>query len=671
MLKPMKNLTIASCIILFLTFCQSTTTEQTEFSEASHTIYFGEKIAGFQTSQKDEDGTYRYVFEFNDRGRGPHFEEAFTINENGVIEELSITGHNYFKDSVDEQFNTNDGLASWESNSEEGSFSFDGEAFYSSNYGSFANFEHLVRKLLTTKSKSVDLLPSGTAKLANVYDYPGNDTLDVNIRLAEITGLSFTPSYLWIDDDDRFFASTSSWFVCIKDGYTDMMEDLKTFQQNQEDNYLLSLLDQLAEIPEQSILIQNVNVADVKNGSINKGQSVLITGNQIEEIGTIEATAEHLVIDGSGKTLLPGLFDMHTHIGKSSGILHIAAGVTSVRDLANALNLNETADAFNNNELIGPRINVMSGFIDQAGPYAGPTGKIVESLEEGVEAVQFYKDRGYKQIKLYSSIDPSWVKPIAQKAHDLGMRVSGHIPAYMIAENAVKDGYDEIQHVNMVALNFLPDTIDTRTPLRFSMIGMHTHKLDLSSTTFTSFINLLKQNNTVVDPTVSIFEGMLASKAGEPNPSFSMILDRLPVTVARGFYSGGLPIPEGEEENYKKSYDKLLAIIKALYDNGVTIVPGTDAMAGFGLHRELENYVRAGISPAEVIKIATIVSAEVSGVADQMGTIEAGKLADLVLVDGNPLENISDIRRVELTIKDGVIYRPEQLYDAIGVKHFQ
>ena len=146
-----------------------------------------------------------------------------------------------------------------------------------------------------------------------------------------------------------------------------------------------------------------------------------------------------------------------------------------------------------------------------------------------------------------------------------------------------------------------------------------------------------------------------------------MILNRLPVQVRRNFYSGGLPADDGMREVYKASYQKMLDIVHALFENGITIVPGTDALAGFGLHRELENYVRSGIPANEVLKIATYTSAQVAGVSDRLGSIEEGKLADLILVDGNPADTISDIRNVILTIKDGNIYQPEELYPAAGV----
>ena len=115
----------------------------------------------------------------------------------------------------------------------------------------------------------------------------------------------------------------------------------------------------------------------------------------------------------------------------------------------------------------------------------------------------------------------------------------------------------------------------------------------------------------------------------------------------------------------------MLEIVKVMHESGITIVPGTDAMAGFALHRELENYVRAGIATGDVLYFATLGSAQVAGVADQLGSVEEGKKADFIIVDGDPMENISNIRRVTLTVKDGKIYEPEKLYESIGVEYFE
>ena len=634
-------------------------------------LYFGEKKAGFFKSSKLEDGSYEFILEYNDRGRGPHLEETIELDADGFPTTLKVLGHNYLKDTVHEVFSSMAGLAQWESRSESGSKEINIPAFYIGVNSTPGNTELLLRNMLANDKKSVELYPSGQLSISDIEMISINDTLD--LQLIEVVGFSFSPYYLFFDTDNRFFAAPSSWLSTIRNGYESLSDQLYEIQTKKEKEYYQRTAKANTEIPEGLIAISNTDLFDSNTGKIIENQHVILSGNKIEKVvdGAQDLPENAQVIDGSNHTLMPGLFDMHTHLSRSQGILNLAAGVTSARDLANSFELPEVRDDFDENRVLGPRILVMCGFIDQAGPYAGPTGKIVNSLEEGLEAIDFYKERNYHQIKLYSSIDPAWVKPMAEKAHEQGLRVSGHIPAHMLAEQAVKDGYDEIQHINMIALNFMSDTIDTRTPLRFSMIGEQGHNIDVEGEEFQSFISLLKEKDIVVDPTVGIFEGMLSSKAGEADPQLAEILDRLPVQISRGYYSGGLPIPDGKEMQYKQSYNKLLEMIKALYDGGITIVPGTDAMPGFALHKELENYVRAGISESEVLQMATITSAEVCGYADKLGSVEEGKLADLILIEGNPLENISDIRRVVLTIKDGKIYRPESLYKSIGVKHFK
>ncbi|HEV7573661.1 MAG TPA: amidohydrolase family protein, partial [Thermoanaerobaculia bacterium] len=138
--------------------------------------------------------------------------------------------------------------------------------------------------------------------------------------------------------------------------------------------------------------------------------------------------------------------------------------------------------------------------------------------------------------------------------------------------------------------------------------------------------------------------------------------------VRRGFLTGGLPVPEGKDQLYRDSFRNVLAMVKALYDNHIPIVAGTDAMAGFSLHRELELYVQAGIPSAEVLRIATLGAASVMKHDDQLGSIAPGKLADLDIVDGDPSVNISDVRRVVTVIKDGKIFDARAVAEEIGVK---
>jgi imidazolonepropionase-like amidohydrolase len=311
----------------------------------------------------------------------------------------------------------------------------------------------------------------------------------------------------------------------------------------------------------------------------------------------------------------------------------------------------------------------MAGFLDGPGPYAGPTTVLVDSVEEVNAAIDRYASQGYEQIKVYSSIKPELVPAIVARARRHGLRVSGHIPAFMTARQAVEAGFNEIQHANFLFLNFLFDKVqDTRTPARFTEVGHYAAELDLASEPVRSFIQLLKDRGVAVDPTVNVFEGMFTDRPGRLGAGYAAVADRLPAQARRGLYTGGLPVPEGMDQRYRDSFRAMLRLVKALNDAGVTIEAGTDSFAGFALHRELELYTEAGIPAPEVLRIATLGAARVMGRADRLGSVAPGKLADLILVDGDPAARIGDVRRVVLTVKDGVVYDPAALYRAVGVK---
>ena len=310
----------------------------------------------------------------------------------------------------------------------------------------------------------------------------------------------------------------------------------------------------------------------------------------------------------------------------------------------------------------------MAGFMDGPGPFAGPTKVLVSTEKEALDWVDRYAKLGYVQIKLYSSLDPQLVPAIVKRAHQLGLRVSGHIPNGMNAEQAVREGFDEIQHVNFLMLNFLDPKIDTRTPARFSEVAKHGVEIDLQSDRVKRFIALLKERGTVSDPTLATFEGMFKTEAGEIDPSLAAVADRLPPQVQRGLYGGGLNPPADQIQRYRDSYRAMQNMVKALYDAGITIVAGTDAQAGFTLHRELELYVDSGIPAPEALRIATLGAAKVMKRDGELGSVAPGKLADMILVDGDPASRIADIRRVVLTVKDGVTYDTAALWREVGVR---
>jgi len=399
-------------------------------------------------------------------------------------------------------------------------------------------------------------------------------------------------------------------------------------------------------------------------------RTVVITGNHITAVGAdgqvpLPKNAE--TVDAQGKTLMPGLWDMHVHVQPGDGLLHMVCGVTSVRDLANDTDaLLQMRRRFDEGAEIGPRV-VMAGFIDGRGPFQGPTKVFADTEEEAKTAIDNYAKLGYVQIKVYSSLKPELLPKIVEMAHAHGMRVSGHVPSGMNAEQFVRDGVDEIQHMNFIFLDFMPQVKDTRTPARFTEVAAHGAEIDPESEQVQAFIQLLKEHKIVVDPTLSIFEGMFDDRPGKMSPGYAPVADNMPAQVRRGFLYGGLEVPAGQDQRFQDSFQRMLDMAKAFYDAGVPIVAGTDSLAGYSLHRELELYEKAGIPAAKVLQLGTLGAARVVKRDGELGSIAPGKLADVILVDGNPATHIGDIRRVKIVIKDGVVFQVADLDRALGV----
>jgi len=288
-------------------------------------------------------------------------------------------------------------------------------------------------------------------------------------------------------------------------------------------------------------------------------------------------------------------------------------------------------------------------------------------LEEGLKYIDEYHKKGCQQIKLYSSIDPEWVKPLAAKAHSYGMRVCGHIPAFMTASQAIDAGYDEITHLNMLMLNFFGDTVDTRNMTRFKLVGKKGYTIDVNSDAVKDFIQKMKDKNISVDPTISIFESMFTDMPGKMAKAYSPIAKYLPSEVKRRALSGSFIDDESYAVQYGKSYETMKKLLKALYDNGITILSGTD---GGILQHELEVYSECGIPNYDVLRMATYFPAKQYGLLDKYGTVAEGKIANLILIDGDPKKNIKDIRKIYLTIKEGKIYSPKRIYAAYGWKYY-
>jgi len=628
------------------------------------------KITGKHFKWSDGNGHTGYHYEFNDRGRGPKIVVNLTTNTDGLVVERTGKGYDYFKAPVDELYTYSNGTAQWKNHIEDDKKQIDGKLLYSPLNSVPAEIEIALKALLKVPGHQLDVIPSGKLKATHIKNHSTKlDGLTIELELYSFSGSGGPPSYLWFNPRKEFFATISGWSSTILAGHSDLIPELKELQDELEEEYFYQQAKKLTEVPTEPVAIKNVNVLDVVKGKLIKGQTVIIEAGKISQIGKakkVKVPATATIIDGANKTLMPGLWDNHVHYDMTQGLYHLAAGVTNVKDMGNSLDLPKIKKEVDEGALLGPEISVMSGFVDFAGPFAGPTGKIVSTLEEGLAGIDYYADHGYQQVKLYSSIPVDWVKPLAERAHQKNLKVVGHIPSFMTAERAVRDGYDQIIHMNMIMLNFLGDSIDTRSMGRFTKVGENARNVDLEGPAVKQFIALLKEKNTVVDPTIGIFEQMFVNKPGKLANGYSSVIGMFPAEFKRSFYYGGLPAAKAHELEYAASLDKMIKMIKVLHQNGITIVPGTDDFPGFALHRELELYAQAGLTNAEVLRAATLNSAKVAGKDNEVGTVEIGKKANLILIDGDPLKNISDIRKVELTIKNGNLYEPKALYASYG-----
>jgi hypothetical protein len=543
--------------------------------------------------------------------------------------------------------------------------------------GSFYFSTLAMQAIAKAKGAALPLLPAGTLtqrQLATATVKNGTQTRQV--QLLASTGLGFTPSFTWatVEPVPRMFAVIiPGWLSVIEQGWQANREALLTQQQRAESTLLKDMAGKLRTPLQGLTVVRNARVFDSNTATLGQPADVYMLRGRITVVvptGTLK-TPVNQEIDAAGKVLLPGLFDMHAHVDRWDGGLHLAAGVTTTRDMGNENNkLQGMMDEMVKGELLSPQI-VPSGFLEGDSPNAARLGFVIKTLQEAKDAVDWYATRGYPQLKIYNSFPREMVREIVAYAHQRGLRVSGHIPVFMRAQEAVEQGYDEIQHINQVLLNFLVSpTTDTRTLERFYLPAEKLAALDFDSKEVQDFLSLLKQRNVSIDPTVATFD-FIKQRNGELAAPYAAIAANLPPNVQRDLRSAGMKIPDdATAARYNASYNKMVEFIGRMYRAGIDLVAGTDAMAGFTLHSELELYVKAGLTPAQALQVATRNGAKFSGVSADRGSIEPGKLADIVLVEGDPTQNISDLRKVALVITQGHWISPAQVHQTLGIKPF-
>ena len=630
-------------------------------------------VASGSMTVSDQGNERQIAYSFIDRGRGPELQSSVATDAQGYLTRLSIRGVGYYKLPVDERFSLAGQEASWTAANDSGTAKAGG--FYFPDERTPEHVAILARALLRAPGGKLPLIPGGEAEIEQLSDLDlqlGGRT--VRGRLYAISGLTFAPVPIWLDPDGELLMEGNDWFATVR---TDLEQQAKAMLAAQQRSLTAAAQNRTArwlQRPATPTAFVGVAMFDSGSRTVRHDMTVIVEGNRIVRVGKANVTAVPVsatVIDGKGKTLLPGLWDMHVHLSNDvHGALHLAAGVTSVRDLANnADELAERRRLYDAMEIPGPRV-VPAGFIDGPGPLAGPIKVLAATPGELRTAIQSYADRGYKAIKLYSSLDPKLVPVAVEEARRLGMRVSGHVPAGMRIADAVAAGFDEVHHINFVALNFMGPDINAKSNgmARITALAEHGWEIDPASPQVAALIGELRKRGTVIDPTVALFEDDLLGRAGEPDPGLAKVIDRLPPVFRRGAMGGGLAKNDVERRRNARSYEAMLKLVKALHDGGVQLVAGTDERWGFNYHRELEAYEQAGIARTEILYIATLGAAKVVGLERELGSIEEGKAADLLLVSGDPAARISDIRNTVMVMKNGVPINPDDIYRDVGVR---
>jgi len=645
---------------------------QTRADTARYVVLFSGRPAGGYREVTGA-GERRATFEYNDRGRGPHVAFTTRLDARGIPTSFTAVGHAYLKDSVDETFTATADSARWHNTTERGALARPGRAVYVSASGDPGELRGLVRAALAAGGR-VALLPNGSATVervgARAVRVGGKE---VRVAQYDVNGLGFDPVPVWLEEGGERFATVSEWFSLVPEGWEPAIPELVRAQTAASDARALRLARELSHRPAGPLVIRGASLFVAESASVRPHTTVVVTGNRITAVGpdgSVAVPAGAQVIDAAGQTLLPGLWDMHVHgADGTSGMLDLAAGVTTARDMGDdTVQTLVARRRLNADSIVGPRY-ILAGLIDGSGPFQVPTGVLADDSAAARRAVDWYAAHGYEQIKVYSSMKPELVPVIVAAAKAHGLRVSGHVPAYMTAAQVVSLGFDEVQHANMLLLNFMDSVRDTRSMARFTAIAEHGAELDLAAARVREFVALVKSRGVDLDPTLVAFEGMYTARPGELDPSQRAIADRMPPQVRRGFFAGGLPVPPGRDARYRAGFDAMKRIVKVMYDAGVPIVAGTDSYpSGFVLHRELELYVEAGVPAPAVLQLATLGAARVMRHDDDRGSVAVGKLADLVLVRGDPTRDIADVRRTALVVKNGIVFRPAEIYAALGIR---
>jgi imidazolonepropionase-like amidohydrolase len=646
---------------------------QSEPADAVFTVLTGGTAIGAVEVWRGEAG-YTIGFEFRDNGRGPTFQEDIRLDAAGHPVHWTIEGATTFGNQVDEMFHRDGDGAHWRDSTGEGQAAPAGPALYVPQDASPYALGLAARALMAAPDRTLPALPGGSLRLDPVETLSVADAtgMERDVQVWALSGTSLNPSWV-IMDGDQFFATVSPRFSVIAQGFEGEDQRLRARAGDYEAERYGAIQERVARRYGGPVRITDVRVFDPDALGLTDPVSVRIEGSRIVSVDAADAreTGETL-IDGAGGTLIPGLFEMHAHLGETAAFLNVAAGVTSVRDMGNDNDsLDRLAAEIEAGRVAGPRI-FRSAFIEGRSPFNSNSGVLVDSVDDAVAAVHAYADRGgFHQIKIYNSMSPDWIPEVIAAAREREMRVSGHIPAFTNADAMIEAGYDEITHINQLMLGWVLEADeDTRTLLRLTALK-RLPELDLDSAAVNATLDAMAARGVSIDPTLVIHESLLLSRNGVINPGAVDYIDHMPVSEQRWARSAWVAIEsEADDAAYRGAFDQIIETLRRMRDRGIFLVPGTDTGGSFTYHRELELYQEIGMSPAEILAWAGHGMAEYLGAGEELGRIAPGYLADFFLVQGDPTADLKAIKTISMVAADGVIYFPEDIYPEFGIRPF-
>ena len=424
------------------------------------------------------------------------------------------------------------------------------------------------------------------------------------------------------------------------------------------------------------LLVHGAHVFDSRAGAMRAATSVLIRGGRIEavapasELGPSSPAAGDAVhVDGGGLFLLPGLIDAHVHVthilyqshmtGDEVLPFYLGHGVTSIRSTGDNVPAQRLVERFaEDHPDISPNVFRCSFLIDGDPPWHPDVGWTLRSPEEVDPFVADMAAWNVKTLKIYVGTGREIGRRVIEAGHARGLVVSGHLLDYHTAD-AARDGIDCIEHIYTVS-NFLLDNPGDR------------HSINLDSDECRRLVDLIAEHEVYVDPTLMVFWGTLlfmdlpevyGHPDHDPMPArLKAFWDRDRERRTLDWGAAPLSVREG-------TWDKYLRLTGMLRDAGVRLLVGTDApepqvAPGASLHHEMEFLVEAGLSPSEVLAAATLENARILREEEERGAVEAGLVADLVLLDADPLADIRNTRRIRYVVRGGRLLDPATILAA-------